>query len=143
MVGKTKQATVEQQHRMETIKEFCGCLPCLLEGFHDSHCEVHHVLDCGRRIGHDATYGNCPWHHQGHAWQDKRPGEMKEMIGPSMAMHRADYKTRYGSEQRLLSTQNYMLRLFGQHPWHSFNVRIEVAECVRSYWEQYPELAAA
>jgi len=143
MVGKTKQATLEQEHRMESIKEFCGCLPCLIEGMLDSHCDVHHVLSAGRRIGHDATYGNCIWHHRGIEWENKRPREMVEMLGPSMARNIRAYRDLYGTEERLVMTQNYMLHLLNQNPWGSFETPISVATQVKNYWTEYPTKRAA
>lgn len=142
MVGKTKPATQDEQDRMNSIKEYCGCLPCLLEGLTDSHCDIHHVIVASQRVGHFATYGNCPWHHRGMIWLGESGRSMKEKLGPSRAVDRADYIARYGDEDRLLATQNFMLHLLQVRPWQSFATPPAVAEQVRQYWKQFDQAAA-
>ena len=143
MVGKSDHMTVAQQHRIDSVKEFCGCLPCLLDGLLDCHADYHHVLSGGRRISHSHGYGNCPWHHRGLCWENLNSNQMTEQLGPSMSMNRREYKNRYGSEERLLSTQNFMLCLLSVTPWQSFVTPPGIAEQVRAYWRIYPSKIAA
>lgn len=69
-------------------------------------CDIHHVY--GSK-DHDSVYGNCPWHHRGVPSGDLRPSDMLMIKGPSMAVHRREYRARYGSEEDLLAYQRAML----------------------------------
>ncbi|MHC4316816.1 MAG: hypothetical protein ACYSW3_30615, partial [Planctomycetota bacterium] len=51
MVGKTPRILKDERARLQTIKIFCGCLPCLLRGHLDRWTTIEHVTERGRRVG--------------------------------------------------------------------------------------------
>ena len=111
MVGKTKYVTKEQKKRMDKIAAL-PCLPCLIEGKSRAS-TVQHVTEGFRRLGHDYTYGSCPWHHQkikdsGYvAYTDQ---QITGLLGPSFASGRRAFEERYGDERYvLIPLQNWML----------------------------------
>ncbi len=119
MVGKSKTATKAQRERMERIK-WIGCVPCLLARMPDSQCDVHHVLAGGigsDRMGHDFTYGNCPWHHKGDCWNRQTPFVMENLLGPSMAREPRLYREAYGTELELIKMQDFLLEAYEHEPW--------------------------
>ncbi|WP_293620383.1 Ref family recombination enhancement nuclease [Salinisphaera sp.] len=62
---KTQQPTKAEHRRMEVIKDL-GCLLCKLDMGdmrHYTPCDVHHVTDGFRRLGHAFTFGACPFVH--------------------------------------------------------------------------------
>lgn len=68
-----------------------GCIVCANNGLH-SPCEIHHLLDGGRRIGDLVSVGLCKLHHRG------------GYNGPdyvSRHPYRKEFERRYGSEQDL------------------------------------------
>jgi hypothetical protein len=91
---------------MQRIKEI-GCIACRKEGRLEVPCEVHHVLDGGRRMGHDHTVGLCPWHHRGEAPLNMpATDEVAFFYGPSMALHRRRFDKVYGSQSELVRIQD-------------------------------------
>lgn len=78
-----------------------GCIACRMEGLGYVRPAVHHILRGGRRIGHLSTLPLCqPGHH---------------MDGASMGMvsrhpWKAQFETKFGSEQHLLSHLQAVLK---------------------------------
>ena len=134
MVGKSTPATPEEKRRMDLIKRAGGCLLCLLVGITDRHTSVQHVAKARKRLGHDHTYGACGWHHFGYPSPGKTVTETKETFGPSLAHGMKPYEERFGTEDMLVQTQNFLLRLFDENPWPDHNVPGRVARAVRQYW---------
>lgn len=97
-----------QLKRQSIIREI-GCVPCLLDGHPDTPCEVHHLNDRGRNIGHDATVGACAWHHRGVPLGNARPSEMALTHGPSLAKSPAEFAERYGNNDEMLAKQNALI----------------------------------
>lgn len=128
MVGKTQAATRAQKARMDQIKMNCGCLPCLLKNLANVHCTVQHVVEGGKRLGHDFTYGSCLWHHMGPEYAENR------MPGPSLANNKREFVAAFGTERQLVQTQDFMLYEFRADPWGEFDVPLMVGEKVRQYW---------
>lgn len=71
--------------------------------------EVHHLLDCGRRRGHDFTISLCSWHHRGILIGGKTTEFMEETWGPSVAHGTRLFKDRFGTDDELLAEQNKIL----------------------------------
>jgi len=44
---------------------FFGCLPCHNNGYPETPCDIHHILDTGRRIDEEHVLPLCPQHHRG------------------------------------------------------------------------------
>jgi hypothetical protein len=101
----------KERERQDRIREL-GCICCWLDGHGMNPCEIHHLNDCGRNIGHDATIGGCAWHHRGVPPGDMRPSEATLVLGPSLARDPAAFHERYGEDEELLFQQNTMLRTY-------------------------------
>lgn len=69
-------------------------------------CDAHHTLSGGRREGHAATLGLCPWHHRG-----VRPERFAtdalatQWLGPSLAKGSKPFHAMYGSDAYLFEVQ--------------------------------------
>ena len=114
-MGPTKPRTKADIERHLDIK-WIGCLPCMLDGWGggDCHveCEIQHILDESgeKRLGHQQTWGGCPWHHRGVIKRDDYTlTEMIQSYGPSFELHRKDFFARYGQEAQLLELQNELI----------------------------------
>jgi len=79
-----------------------GCLACLRHGRRGVPCDIHHLLRGGRRRGHQATIGLCPWHHRG----------VGPALGLSLAHGSKSFHAMYGSDEDLLEMQNDLVRLY-------------------------------
>lgn len=99
-----------QQARFRIIYQL-GCLPCTLDGHMNVPCQVHHVLRGQRRVSHDHTYGNCPWHHNGEriGWAQQLPFCELDKRRPSLARTPRAYHERYGPEDFLVLVQNQLI----------------------------------
>lgn len=94
------------------LLQVIGCIACTIDGRPKVPPDIHHLLSGGRRIGHQATIPLCPHHHRGLIPADCRTArEAEERHGPSLAVSPRAFKERYGSEEDLLETVNYMLEM--------------------------------
>lgn len=140
MVGKTPRVLKNERKRMDTIKQHCGCLPCLLMGFLDVHTSIEHVTSHGRRIGkgseqHEWTIGLCVWHHFGWTRTRRTRDQTSAKRGPSLIWGRIPFEEHFGDEVHVLvPTQNFMLELFDESPWPEYAVPRKVARKVREQW---------
>lgn len=131
MVGKTRPISELDAKRMDTISEYCGCLPCLLMGLPDVHTTIEHATSRGRRLEdeHQWTIGLCEWHHFGHPWIGSG------FTGPSLANGRKPFEEHFGDEVKVLvPTQDFMLREFEELPWPEYSVPRRVARDVKTEW---------
>ena len=140
MVGQTTPIGRHERQRFTTIKEFCGCLCCLLMGYLDVHTSIEHLTESGRRIGrgakqHKCSIGLCNFHHFGtcnHGWSSQR---MIGEYGPSLAYGRRSFEEFFGDElQVLLLVQDYLLEQFADEPWPEYNLPGKVARRTRTKW---------
>ena len=139
MVGAVPQATPLQKHRFEVIKEYGGCVPCLLMGHKDVHATIEHVTESGRRIGkgneqHDNTVGFCGYHHFGHCWHGLTKRLMIKMVGPSLAHGRKSFEEHFGPEETLVQLQDLIVHTYDETPWESYNMPKHVVAEVRELW---------
>lgn len=86
-----------------------GCICCLIRlGTHEPT-TVHHITDCGRRLGHLFTIPLCPWHHQGYCRPGKTSKVMAQIFGPSLAKSKTDFERVFGTELDLLERMRQCL----------------------------------
>jgi hypothetical protein len=74
--------------------------------------EAHHIVDKGyRRLsgGHQATLPLCPWHHRGVPLEGLGRKATFEIMGPSLALHKKQFKLKYGTERELLEKVDAIL----------------------------------
>ena len=140
MVGSTPRARKSEKDRMDTIKEYCGCLPCLLMGYPDAHTSIEHVTKNGRRIGvgpaqHENTIGLCGWHHFRVCHPGQQQHQMTLEFGPSLANGRKLFDAHFGDEVHVLvPTQDFLLAQFAEEPWPSYTVSLKAIRSTRNEW---------
>ena len=95
---KTKPMNKSERRRIEIIKSEMGCEACLQDEIESIPCHAHHIVICGSRVGHLATYGLCDDHH----------------VGNEMSVHKTKRKfnKRYGTDGELLTKCNERIRDF-------------------------------
>lgn len=109
MSHSTGTPTKAQAARMAAIKRM-QCKACCQESMPQPFpTEVHHLVDKGTRKhsgGHDSTIPLCAWHHRGEITYPLTGREMKELHGPSFALHKRSFIAQYGTERELLAQTN-------------------------------------
>lgn len=75
-------------------------------------CDAHHTLSGGRRRGHSATLGLCPWHHRG-VRPERFATDAKAIaaLGPSLAGGSKPFRAVYGTDDDLMATQRHIAEL--------------------------------
>ena len=106
MVGKTKAPTKADKRRFLALQDY-GCVCCRIEGDGHRDPDIHHIVEGGRRLGHQYTLGLCPYHHRG-----IQPDSFI-YHGPSLADGKRPFIKRYGTERFLLEYVNGQLELEG------------------------------
>ena len=139
MVGKTPKATPAQEHRFEVIKEYGGCVACMLMGYNDVHASIEHVTESGRRIGkgnqqHNWTIGLCGWHHFGRCWHGRNRQQMVGIVGPSLSHGRKYFEEYFGREEILVQIQDLIIARYDDTPWPSYTLPDRVAREARDHW---------
>ena len=140
MVGKTPRVLKDERVRLETLKLYCGCLPCLLLGHMDRLCTIEHVTESGHRVGvksaqHENTIALCFWHHFGVCDPHRHRQEMLGNFGPSLAHGRKPFEEHFGDEvDVLIPVQNFVLARFAEEPWGEYHIPGRVARLTRNEW---------
>ena len=77
-----------------------GCIACIVTGVRGTPCDIHHMLDGGRRIGEMDVLGLCPTHHRGgfcgHEFVSRHP-------------YRVAFEKPYRTEQELLALTHRLI----------------------------------
>ena len=115
MVGATKHRTQADDARIEAILAI-GCIVCLIDGWPETPCEVHHLLIGGVRPDeeHRYTIGLDPWHHEGKVPENCN-GSVEEATiryGPSLRHNSKAFHERYGSDEELLALTDTIVEKF-------------------------------
>ena len=71
--------------------------------------DVHHLTECGRRMGWLYTIPLAPWYHRGVPLQGMSQKWMTENYGPSLAKSKSEFVEAFGTELQLLAKVNKML----------------------------------
>lgn len=106
---KTKPRTKDQQRRFDAIKDI-GCVPCRKMGYYDVPCDIQHVVEGSKRLGHDYTYGACPYHHRNVTDLDKDTAY--KILGPSLAVNKREYEDTFGTERELVWEMDRLIKLW-------------------------------
>ena len=88
-----------------------GCVACLQESI-SSQADIHHIVDKGYRKhsgGDDSTIPLCPYHHRGLLPDGMSLADAEQMYGPSLALSKREFVTRFGSERALLLFVDHLL----------------------------------
>lgn len=107
----------EERARVDRVKRL-GCIPCRIQGIErddDAVCEVpvaeaNHMKSGNLRIGHEATWAGCIWHHKGRlcvtGWTH---AQHREVLGPSLAEGAVPFHAHFGTDAELLAEQERLL----------------------------------
>ena len=134
MVGKTKPPNAEQSRRLEVLKDHCPCLLCLLSKGRVRLPDIQHMIAGFKRLGHDATYSSCEWHHRGIKPDQLTRQQAMGALGPSLAMGKRSFQAEYGSEELLLAVQNYVLEAYDRWKWLDYDVPRDVRRQAVKMW---------
>lgn len=88
-----------------------------IDGFHRIGCiitgspqyDVHHITDCGRRMGHLFTIPLHPWFHRGYTGGDS-VASCRVAWGPSLELDKKSFVEQFGTELELLAKTNAKLK---------------------------------
>jgi hypothetical protein len=97
----TAQATVAEKKWMSRVAAM-GCICARLRFDRYEPATVHHITDCGRRLGHFFTIPLSPWSHQGYCLPGKSGKQMEAIYGPSLAKNKREFERVFGTELELL-----------------------------------------
>lgn len=108
--------TLDQRLRVFDCKELV-CVACAVwagqghmpEKSIQMGCEYNHTKSGNIRVGHEAGYALCQWHHKGmplQLWGTKRT---RAHYGPSLLDGSALFHKTYGSDEELIELQNAIL----------------------------------
>lgn len=113
MKHSTKKPTKAEEARLKAIRAM-PCLACEKERVQQPlRTEAHHLVDKGTRAhsgGHMATIPLCIWHHRGEPVEYMTKKEMHQIYGPSLALHKREFKACYGTERELLAETDERLK---------------------------------
>ena len=110
MKTSTGKATKAQQARFEKLIEL-GCICCRKNFGMWRMPEIHHIIDGGRRLGHDQTLPLCRYHHQGQYPDETSTFSMllDAGWGPPGPPGRRDWVAEFGTELDLLRQLDQIL----------------------------------
>ena len=108
MVGKTANPTKTQQRRFDLLPQV-GCICCKAYGIHNEWVQIHHIVEGGKRLGHDYTLSLCYWHHEGIPPEGLTPQQAEDKVGPSLKSKKR-FNGVFGSERQLLEYTNQFLQ---------------------------------
>lgn len=105
-----KAPTAAEKKRMAKLAE-TGCRACEIRGRYTGMAtEVHHQVDCGRRVGHHATVALCSFHHRGVLPPGYSESEALEHFGPAVSHGSKLFRADFGSDEAMLALQNRWLK---------------------------------
>ena len=134
MVGKTKPRNKEEQERIEFVKLYMSCLPCILVNYPNSHCNYNHVVEGRKRLGHLFGYGSCGWHDVFHVnWRGRSTQAMIGQLGPSLGHGKKPFEEVFGDELLLARTVGFAQELFKEKPWLEFAMPRVIGSDIRVY----------
>lgn len=134
MVGKAKAPNAAEKQRLDILKEHCPCLLCLLKKGRVRLPDIQHMVAGFTRLGHEATYSSCEWHHRGLVPDGYTRQRMMGYLGPSLAMGKRTFVQEYGSEELLLAVQNYILEAYERFQWMDYDVPNGVRNTAVKMW---------
>jgi len=97
-----KQANKADKERMNAIAQM-PCIVCLLYFNAETPAGVHHLVEAGRRLGHQFTIPLCHPHHG---------AEIRSAVLVSRHPYKAEFERRYGTEAFLLEETNKLIKVY-------------------------------
>lgn len=88
-----------------------GCIVTRL--FHHDYADydIHHITDCGRRMGNAFVIPLSPWFHRGVVPYGMTERRAYLELGPTLEKHKREFVERFGTELELLAKTNEILRV--------------------------------
>lgn len=110
MKHSTGKPTKAEQARIDSFRHI-GCIVSRV--FYGEHVDydVHHLTDCGRRLGHAFTIPLSPWYHRGVVPDGLTHAEALDYFGPSLALSKLKFIQRFSTERQLLAKVNELLEI--------------------------------
>ena len=121
---------------MGLIKSNMPCLPCILVRNRIRLPSVQHVVEGRKRLGHQATYASCEWHHFGMPFGDKSQQWMSGFLGPSLAHGKRTFQEFFGPERLLVEIQDELIKAFESSSWIDYSIPYEVRREAFHLWTQ-------
>jgi len=112
------------------------CLPCLLLTGRIRMPSVQHVVEGRKRLGHQASYASCEWHHFGHPFEKMNRQWMIGELGPSLAHGKRGFQEYWGTERLLIKIQNMILMRFNESPWMGYDVPHNTRREAQHLWAE-------
>lgn len=101
---------MDRQRRYQRMRDH-GCIACFKIGIPNQPPDVHHLnLDnkAGqKRLGDDINMPLCPWHHRGIKFERHTFKGMKNIFGPSRALHKREFVKKFGTDEKLRTEYEY------------------------------------
>lgn len=81
------------------------------------NCDYNHTKSGNIRVGHDAGYAGCLWHHRGRTENhDTWPlARLRQIFGPSLAEGSRTFHETFGSDDELIARQSIELGMMDGH----------------------------
>lgn len=103
----TGRPTKSEQARFDKLHKI-GCIVTRVYFGTFSPCEIHHLVEGNRRLGHEFTIPLTPWYHRGVVQNISQ--ETAELVyGPSKAISPRQFRERFGSDRELLEMTNALI----------------------------------
>ncbi len=103
--------------RMEQLSR-AGCIVCRLVHGSFMPNDVHHITRGGRRLGDRYTIPLGAWYHRAVPENGLTPQQMRDIYGPSFAESKAEFETRFGTEEYLLQETDRWLGIYLPDSWY-------------------------
>lgn len=101
-MNKTDQARVDKFRNV-------GCIITRLYFDDYADYDVHHITDCGRRLGDAQTIPLSPYYHRGVIPSGMTQRRAYLELGPTLENHKREFVERFGTELQLLAKTNELL----------------------------------
>lgn len=103
---KPRIADIERFAKLRAI----GCIVSRIYFNRWEPAEIHHLVEGRKRLGHQFTIPLSPWFHRGiPPLPNMRPSEATKEIGPSLALSKRDFVSRFKTERELLEETDKLL----------------------------------
>ena len=90
------------ERQFQTRVRDLGCIACRVMGVFGTPCDIHHILEGGRRMGEMFVLGLCVSHHR---------SELNNKHIVSRHHWKREFETRYGTELELLERTRELVNM--------------------------------
>ena len=119
--------------RADAIREI-GCVCCLLTHRLSRPPDLHHPYG-QKGKNRDVFYGLCPWHHRGVCDEGYSNQHMSGILGPSLAWGKTPFLRYFGSEEKLLKVQDFLIEQFESVQWVNYATPTNIRRKAIKLWK--------